>query len=487
MHLGRSIRHDDRGFTMIEVLIAAVVLVIGVLAVLSLFLRASASTVVNRQREGATALAREITEGARSVPFDKLVGVTALNARLQQMPGLEDGSGGGGGTYTIVRRGASFTVATSVCTVDDPNDGGGVRPSDVTFCSDSTPAGTADSNPEDYRRVGATVSWRPAGGPTRTTQQSIIINNPGTGAGVKSVVPRGWSAPYEITSTDPTLTLLFETSKVPNVMSWSVDGSPQSATPTQQAGDTTGLLWQVDWPIATLDDGPYLVTADAFDTSGASGPSRTEAITLNRYRARKPTGFAGGRTGSGTVDLEWMPNTERDIIGYEVERTDASGTLSLGTVCSLAQQKLDTSCTDLSLLSGLSLYYRVRAYDSAPTTHAPRAGDWSDPLLVVSTNRPPYAVPSLTQNSSGSGSSAVVTLTWSRPSPEDPDSGDSIAFFRIYRDGTAVANRYDRWYGTGSTLTWKDTRTGGTRHTYYVSAVDTHYGESALTGPVTGP
>ena len=79
-----------------------------------------------------------------------------------------------------------------------------------------------------------------------------------------------------------------------------------------------------------------------------------------------------------------------------------------------------------------------------------------------------------------------MTLTIQRPTPEDPDAGDSIAFFRIYRDGTQVKDRYDRWYGGGASTTWQDIHTGGTAHTYYVTAVDTHYGESAMVGPVSG-
>ena len=58
-----------------------------------------------------------------------------------------------------------------------------------------------------------------------------------------------------------------------------------------------------------------------------------------------------------------------------------------------------------------------------------------------------------------------MTLTIQRPTPtEDPDTGDSIAFFRIYRDGMQVKDRYDRWYGGGASTTWQDIHTGG-RHT----------------------
>jgi hypothetical protein len=128
-----SLAGNERGFTIVEVMVAAFVLLVGVLSTLALFDRANAATVSDRQREGATSLAREITEGARSVPFDDLVGTVSLNARLQAMPGLEDDSAGGD-PYTVMRRGTVFTVVTALCTVDDGKDGGGARPSSLSFC-----------------------------------------------------------------------------------------------------------------------------------------------------------------------------------------------------------------------------------------------------------------------------------------------------------------------------------------------------------------
>jgi hypothetical protein len=112
----------------------------------------------------------------------------------------------------------------------------------------------------------------------------------------------------------------------------------------------------------------------------------------------------------------------------------------------------------------------------------PRAGADSSPLLVTDINQPPNA-PTIT---SISRSGAVTTIRWSKPSPADPDTGDSIAFYRVYRDGVSINDRYERWYDSSPTITWQDTLTDGIAHTYYVTAVDTHYAESPLVGPVTG-
>ncbi|MEA2133658.1 MAG: hypothetical protein QOC68_1567 [Solirubrobacteraceae bacterium] len=474
-HLRRA-----EGFTLIETLVATIVLVVGVLATLGLYQSANRATVTTRSREGATNLTRELVEGARGIPYDKLV-ATDLVPELQKLPGLEDSAIGTG--YTIQRRNTLYTIDATVCTMDDGKDGGGPRPSGLSFCSDSVAAGTADKNPEDYRRVTVTVSWT-RNNYTRTAVESGIVNNPGsaTGPAVRTLFVDSVAAPYEIT--DPAATSLLmklTTSSKPATVNWSLDGTTQTTTPT--AVDATQLLWQFSWPTpATLDDGPYLVSAEAFNQYGVSGPGRTETVTLNRFVPRKPIRFAGGRSGTllPIVEMEWAANTERDIIGYEVQRVDDGA-----VICAFASQGLATTCTDQTPLNTTTSSYRVRAYDKAPVTGAARAGVWSDPLVVVLANQAPFA-PTIVSSSASGG---VVFIKWKRPTPvEDLDPGDSIAFYRVYRDGVLVADRYDRYYDSTATVDWQDKTLGGTAHTYWVTAVDQHFGESPMVGPVVqGP
>ena len=76
-------------------------------------------------------------------------------------------------------------------------------------------------------------------------------------------------------------------------------------------------------------------------------------------------------------------------------------------------------------------------------------------------------------------------LSWIAASPADPDAGDSVQYYRIYRDGTDfVDDLYDRT-ATGSNLSYTDTNTGGDVHTYYVVAVDQYNTESAFGCGVT--
>jgi fibronectin type 3 domain-containing protein len=79
------------------------------------------------------------------------------------------------------------------------------------------------------------------------------------------------------------------------------------------------------------------------------------------------------------------------------------------------------------------------------------------------------------------------TLYWSQTT--DPNSGDSVDYYRVYRDGTGLANRYDvidnvPYPGTTYVL-WNDPNPGSTTHTYRVTAVDTHAAESNMSNSVT--
>ena len=470
-------RRGERGFTLIETLVAGVVLMIGVMATLALISRANATTSITRSREAATSLAREVIEASRTIAYEDLA-TSTINAKLQANPGLEDVPAGG--AYTIRRRNVVFTITNSVCVMDDSKDGGGSRPSGLNFCTASAPTDTKDKNPEDYKVVTTTVSWTKKGY-ARTVTQTGVVNNPGsaTGPSIKSLFVDGIAAPYEITSNVASLLIKMTTSSKPTVVKWTLDGTSQPNAPT--AADATLLVWQTTWAInppggPTLDDGPYLVAAEAFNRYGVSGPGRSETITLNRFSPRAPLKVAGGRTSWGTVEIEWDANTERDIIGYDVRRSDGT------VICPLASQQLKTFCTDTAPPSSGTVSYWVRAYDKAPGTGVPRAGADSARLDVTDTNLAPNKPTIVSATKTG----GVMTIKWDKPSPADPDIGDTVAFYRIYRDGTDITNRYERWYDGSSNVTWQDTLTGGTTHTYYITAVDTHYAESALVGPVTG-
>src|SRR3954451_1954179 len=66
-----ALRHEA-GFTIIEVMVAIVILLLGVLATTTLLNTANAETERNQARNGATNLVRDIIEASRALPYDQV-------------------------------------------------------------------------------------------------------------------------------------------------------------------------------------------------------------------------------------------------------------------------------------------------------------------------------------------------------------------------------------------------------------------------------
>jgi Tfp pilus assembly protein PilV len=512
----------------VEVTVASFVLLVGVLGAMSLLDVASVHTGLTKQREGATALGRELVEEVRAVPYGRLNANTVAPS-LQAQPGLADSNTGGGG-WSVNRRGTSYSIDARTCTVDDPKDGVGANETgdfcridtsascndaiaasggagsgttDVRLCltlggtTISTLCGalqtgatgtiggvvggigaggsasvcgsttTLDANPDDYKLVLFTVSWANGG---HRVKNATVVPNPGQGAGpaVKSLVAIGLTGDV-ITGVATSQSFSLTTSVAPASVQWSIDGAIQ--------GSATGIgtAWTFVWPTGGLVDGSYVVGARAFDQTGQAGIAATRTVTINRGPPPAPTGFVAGRNGTA-LEFEWDGNRARDIAGYKVFQKVTGGTDVV--LCDLAS---DTSCVDTTPPSTDPLDAYVVAYDRDSTTGELRAGAQSSVVTVTSSNRAPFAPRLLTASSSGPS----TILNWLAPIPADPDLGDTIAFYRVYRDGTTVADRYDKATCSGVTCSWTDTRTEGGSHTYRVTAVDDNLAESPFAGPVT--
>jgi Tfp pilus assembly protein PilV len=524
---------DERGFTIVEVMVAALILVVGTLGTIALIDGANATTSSTKAREQGVNLQREIVEAARSVPYAQLT-PTSIVSRIQATTGLEDANLSSPG-WTVNRRGVTYSVSSGVCSVDDTKDGTATHDA-ATFCATGagktsagqchnflgitgsiqgagtaatgsaaigdcgidvnldgvvdnlveasvnlcllglciTPTGT-DTNPDDYKRIVTLVRWNKGSG-NRYALQSTTVSNPGLSAGPQLGTPT--SNPVHTSPVKSATAINFSVMalQAPYTVNWMLDGTPQGTA----SGSALGP-WTWSWPLGAVGtsspnsgqvmDGTYVVGVKAYDRFGVYGNTKALTFSLNRRIPYAPTGFAGGRNGSG-VDFEWAPNRERDLSGYRVYRT----TNGSAVVCALTT---DTSCQDTNPPGGLVVNYYVVAVDKDPDTGALREGDHSSTIGVTSLNSPPNAPTNLTATSVGSN----TTLSWSAPGIQDPNLGDSIAFYRIYRDGTAYADRYDRTASNETTYT--DSHTGGTTHSYRITAVDTQLAESAKVGPVT--
>lgn len=465
---------EERGFSFFELLTAMFVLLVGVLGTVSLIDGANATTAITKAREGGTNLARELVETSRSIDYDKVTQAD-LAGELQTKPGLADTSGNSG--WQVVRRGVTYTITPTVCTFDDGTDGAGVQ--NASFCSGSVAAGTADSNPDDYRRVTFLITWS-NGGPRKKASQTGILSNPSGGLGPRITcfdTPNCTSPNNLITSSGTTSVPFTVTTTNADAVRWSVDDNGVN-------GDASGgpTNWTFSWSIGTVGtfscgttptwtlDGDYLANAQGFDARGIPGDLRTRTVTLDRSAPAPPCGLTGGRNGS-IVDLQWLKNPERDITGYRVFRVKIGAEPADVQVCGPITT---TSCYDNNPPSAGQadpIRYYVRAYDSSRNT---ASATLSVPQTGNTAPDPPGTLVATVAD-------GQPVLTWTAAS--DPDG--TIQFYRIYRDngsGFALADRYD---ATGNaSLSYTDTRATSTNYRYWVTAVDNKFTESAPVGPV---
>jgi prepilin-type N-terminal cleavage/methylation domain-containing protein len=467
-------RDLDDGFTLVEIMVASFVLVVGMLGVLALVSGALRTTSVNIERVGATNLARELVESTRGLDYDDMTD-TLVKTRLQAA-GL-----GSGTPWTIVRRSVTYTITASSCTFDDPADGLAATPP-ANVCTPQPTGTTGDSNGEDFRRTTFTISWTQRGGTPVSVTQSTLVVNPSGGLGPRIVSYSPITA--TVTTNVSSFTINWTTTPA-TTLRWNVDDGVSGGSST---GSTS---FQTVWDIGTsgsgseILDGNYDISAQAYDDRDIAGEAKRAQVFINRRVPYAPPAFDGGhdtRVGDW-VDLQWSPNRERDIRGYRVFWAGANGNVGDGDdaqVCPAPNVTAPlgpttTSCTDLAPPAGPTKYYVVAVDTDNSATPQLRNGDRRALTIGAPGSRP----------SPPSGPLSVATvnnqpkLTWSAPASGSP------SFYRVYRDGTAVgyADRYGRTSGNGTSFV--DDNSGGVSHNYWVTTVDSSYNESDPLGPVT--
>jgi prepilin-type N-terminal cleavage/methylation domain-containing protein len=515
-------RRSEDGFTIIEVMVAAAILLVGVFGVVSILIQSDAVSSSNRAREQGVALEREVIESAQAIPYDQLT-ETSIVSRIQAQPGLADSTSGSSG-WTIRRRNINFTIAVGTCSVDDSNDGTGPHES-AGYCRSGTgsttatqcasylgstgsiagagtaPAGSvavgdcgidlnfdgavdglvdttggactncsgADTNPNDYKRVVVLVRWDRGLG-KRYALQSTTVPNPGLSAAPAVTTLTG--SKTTMLPGDQTVTFTATLNATPATVPWYVDGTAQG----QATG--SGSTWTFPWDLGVVSatatpnptevlDGTYLVSAKGLDAYGQAGTAKAVTLIVNRRVPYQPQNFDAGRN-DGNAYLEWTKNSERDVEGYHVYRKTGVSTYQL--VCDVKEVR----CTENGMPSGAQDYYVV-AVDRDSSGNL-REGAATSLFTIPATDTPPLAPAVVTAAKSGQN----TVLSWTAST--DPDVGDSILYYRIYRDGTNfVTDLYDRT-GGGGQLTYTDSVTNDDVHTYWVVAVDSKYGESRPLG-----
>lgn len=228
----------DEGFTIVEVLVAVFILLVGVLGTVALVENGLSSTNRTSAREAATNIARDVAERSRQIAYTSM---TATSAPAMLQAATPDAGALSGSSFTVTRRNTVYTVTVTACSIDDTSDGVGVGNS--TFCNapagtsgpgttgtgyaasvnvlgvtvtaggsllqtvcnavgtnstiinrltgavstvapiSACPAGTAstapyDSRPDDLRRVQVDVSWTPRSQSQQTLRQTVFLTNP---------------------------------------------------------------------------------------------------------------------------------------------------------------------------------------------------------------------------------------------------------------------------------------------------------------------
>jgi prepilin-type N-terminal cleavage/methylation domain-containing protein len=135
----------EHGMTMVEVMVAMVILLVGVLGSITLLDVGNHATTDNTTRDAAVALAREQLETAREVTFTALPDVTNVAAKVTSvLPGVLPATLfattfaqfiPGVGTFIVPARkfvtqrlGVQFDSTLWTCVLDDPSDGIGPAP-----------------------------------------------------------------------------------------------------------------------------------------------------------------------------------------------------------------------------------------------------------------------------------------------------------------------------------------------------------------------
>ena len=177
----------EAGFTIVEIMVAVVMLVAGVLSMLVMIEGSLSSTSRTTAREQATNLARDLVERTRQVPYTSTTtgaAPAALAARLPENPAVS------GSSFVVQRRNVSYTVMVTACSIDDPADGAGVG--DATFCEALSGSG-GPGNPTSGTglAIGPNILGLPvtlaAGGSLVATLCNAIGTNPAIAAAVSSL------------------------------------------------------------------------------------------------------------------------------------------------------------------------------------------------------------------------------------------------------------------------------------------------------------
>lgn len=181
---------QEDGFTIVEVMVACMLLVVGMLGLLEMVNTANRGTLRTQAREQATAVARDVVERTRQVPYASLTNsgaATALAARLPEAPAVTSS------TFSVQRRDVTYTTRITACIVDDPTDGVGPVNGACTGVTGGTTT-VPGSGTSGAVNVGLSIGGQPLAGPQLKGQLvSTVCSITGSGSNPLTSLVRGTS------------------------------------------------------------------------------------------------------------------------------------------------------------------------------------------------------------------------------------------------------------------------------------------------------
>jgi hypothetical protein len=329
-----------------------------------------------------------------------------------------------------VLRGASVVCATAL----------------TRSCIDTSPAAT-----------GATTytikTWyRDSAGVSQSISSSLPVTAPGTGS-----VPATYG--FVNTTGNPTAAC-YAGSRRDLSSTFPTSGGTDSTLTTTSGAAMVGCMAALPAGVS-LSAGTGTIQA-WYTNSGNKTCVADWGLVLNGSSLVEGTSLNGGN--DATYSIVSSATATKVTLAF----TTAARTFAAGDVLSLGLQ----GTTANGNCSGVTLVFGSGAHQTTLTVPLTGGGGTtlSQPAAPTGLN--------LVHNADGSN-----TVSWTAPT-----GSPSADFYRIYRDGQSYSNRIDTAGDTGSaTITWTDTATGGTSHSYYVTTVAATLAESAtMPGPVSG-
>lgn len=176
-----------------------------------------------------------------------------------------------------------------------------------------------------------------------------------------------------------------------------------------------------------------------------------------------PIGLKGKIDSTGIVHLEWKANTEKDLQGYHIFRTDQKGQELARITANALQQAKYTDTVQVASLNN-KVYYYVTAID--------QRYNQSEPSTIIELEKPDVVKPKSPIFESYTVKDGVIALNWLKSESED------VAKYEVYRKNmsaneAAFTKIFETKDLTKDILNYEDKNLKeDEKYKYYVIAID---------------